>query len=147
MRKIIPLIIIGFLMLSGTGAIAIQEENSIIHEHLMQPQIEIIARGGLGVTINVLNHGTEPFEEPIALNVTIIAPLMLIRAKNNLFINPPIPAGGSVTNSTGFVLGFGLCVVNIVAEVGDTPDVYEANATGLVFWPLVIIKATSILIE
>ena len=147
MRKIIPLIIIGFLVLSGIGAIAIQEEKSNIHEPLMQPQLEIIARGGLGVTINVLNHGTQPFEEPIEINVTINAPLMIIRAKNNLHINPPIPAGGSVTNSTGFVLGFGLAVVNIVAKIGETPDVYEANATGIVFWPLVIIKATYILIE
>lgn len=147
MRKIIPLIIIGFLMLSGIGVTAIQEEKGIIHEPLMQPQLEIIARGGLGVTINVLNHGTVPFEEPITINVTINAPLMIIRAKNNLHINPPIPAGGSVTNSTGFVLGFGLCVVNIVAEIGGTPNVYEGNATGLVFWPLVIIKTTYIQIE
>ncbi len=147
MRKTIPFIVIGFLILSSIGVNAIQEENNINHESLMQFELEIIAKGGFGIRITVLNRGSEPYEEPINFNVTIEASLMLIGKKNNLPINLPIPAGGSITVSTGFVLGYGICNVVIVTELGETPDVYEAIIKGFIFWPIILFKATTIPIE
>ena len=141
MKKILPLLIAGFLIFSGLGAIGIANENSYANTSAFQPEVVVEARGGFGVIVTVTNNGNMSIENVGNITVTIRATIMLRGGYSILNIPIPIPAGGSASVGTGFVLGLGHCMVNVTIDIdGDSVIDGKASNSGLIFLPLVLVN-------
>ena len=112
----------------------------------IKPEIEVWAKGGLGITIYIKNLDTQiPYEQQIQFEVIINATLMLLGAKNTLQGPLTIPAGETVKVKTDLVLGLGICSVVITADYNND-GVADAEATGqgIILGPFVFIGTITI---
>ena len=114
MKRILPLLVISILVLSGLGAVAVPEEDTT-PETLLQPELEIMIRGGLlGYTIKVKNVGNEAIKGTLNMTITTNATIMIL--------GDELPYNGfelDINTSThyifkwGPVIGFGPATINV----------------------------------
>ena len=148
MKKIYPFLIIGILVLSSIGAVAIQEEKEPLNMQDWQLVIDI--KGGFfGYTVRITNEGGEPVSGDLTINITTDAGFMLLGKE--LSETPDVIEALSPDEYVEFkmspVIGFGPAIINIDG-VFETPDVYpfETEANGFVLLFFVRCGATPIVL-
>ena len=146
MKKIIPFLIIGILVLSSIGVVAVLEEKNIENKPLNKEEIELeieIEGGLLGYGITITNMGQELITVKATLNIVTDARFMILGG-NILFETCPengylgIEGGGYETFNTKPVFGFGQATILISGTVtveSIPPGNYEISGetTGFVF--------------
>jgi len=135
MKKLIPFLIIGILILSGIGASA-PAEKEIIPQQLQPPDLIIGIRGTwFGIEFTILNDGEDFPGETINVTVTVDAPIVLI---NQVTATPvPLPDPGmTITDRTGIILGLGSTTVTVEVEY-EGEIVASQETTGFLFFVLV----------
>jgi len=72
MKKIVPILVVGILVISGFGAVAsstdIKSDKNI---EGTQSQLQAEVKCGLGARVTITNVGTETFEGDLLCNITI----------------------------------------------------------------------------
>ena len=149
MKKIIPLLVVSILVLSGSGIIAIPNEEQIENKPLIKQdwQLEIEFKSGFykcgfGYIVTIENIGNEPVAGDISIYITTDARIMLSGTDHFGFhINPVeyIPGDPQVYPFQP-VRGFGPATINL-SGVFRYRDIYgayweypfEAEVKGFVF--------------
>jgi hypothetical protein len=143
MKKTISLIIIGILILSSIGVVATTNEKEKTNpEPLIEPYIEIVAKGGFGVIVTITNYNeTTPFEIPTTIKISLNGAFILIGKVGNFPVPIPIPPGEqSVKVKTGLVFGIGLCTVTVAVDLYNDEEIdAEESISGFIIGPFVII--------
>jgi len=142
MKKTITFIIIGILILSSIGVVAtINKKEKTNPKPLIEPYIEMVAKGGFGVTVTATNYNeTTPFEIPTTIIISINGAFVLIGEVSNRSLPIPIPPGNqSVKVKTGLVFGIGMCTVTVAVDLyNDGLIDAEQFTSGWIFGPFVI---------
>ena len=132
-KKILPLLIISILVLSGLGAVAVSDEESIASSG----SVWVEFKGGFGVGFTFTNNGSIPYEEQG--NITIkIHRLINLKGVYYNFSMPTIPANETVSVRTPLIFGLGPIWVKFMIEIEGHGSV-EGNSIGLILGPFVLI--------
>ena len=144
MKKILPVLVLGILVLSGFGAVAISNEKNTATSSTTQkpeylPEYLIEIKGGFrwGVTaIITVTHGEPP--EELACEFTIEATVMILGRHNTVMFNPqPEPP---VEIRSRLLLGFGTAG-RIGATLLDGDQILaETTASGFVLGPFLLVQ-------
>ncbi len=136
MKKLIPLLVVGILVLSGLGAVAVPEKESL---NKQEWAFKIEAEGGfLGYEVTVTNVGNETINGSLNISITTDAWFMLLGEQvvpTHPFEWDLVP-DASETRYLRPVIGFGPATINISGvfthEIGgEYPFVEE---TGGIIW-------------
>ena len=141
-KKILPFLIVGFLVLSSVGAVAISDEKNEKLEPLQEQYVVFGVHGGFGIKISMRTL-FEVYDEPGEIEITIDATIMIIGQKSNIPIPIPLhPDDNTIYVKTGLKLGFGRCTVKATGDFDNDgiPDTENA-ADGIILGPFVIFKA------
>ena len=132
MKKILPLLVVSILVLSGLGAVAVSDEESIASSSAVMGEF----KGGLGVGFTFTNNGSIPFEEQGNITIQIYR-LINLKGANYNFPMPTIPANETVSVRTPIIFGLGpVCVKYMIErETGET----KGTSIGLILGPFVLI--------
>ncbi|MCD6473554.1 MAG: hypothetical protein J7K47_01415 [Thermoplasmata archaeon] len=124
----------GYVDISAGGIVWVDNRNGnndIYYAPIPAPRIVIQSiSGGMGVTVTVANVGTEDAEN-IPWTIDVSGGLVIL-GKHAEGTIASLPAGGSATIGTGFMLGIGKITVDI--NVGGTTK----KASGFLLGPLVL---------
>jgi len=147
MKKLLPILIISILILSGIGISAAPVDREVKPRNIQDWNLEIVVKGGLGgYTATVTNTGTEI----IAGNLTIqvhTEPWIIIIGKdletiNDIELNPE----DTLKYSLKSVFGFGKGHINVDAVFITETDTYiKSEVTdGFVFFIYCKCPATTV---
>jgi hypothetical protein len=135
MKKLIPFLILGVLILSSIGAVA-----TINKQPESEPAkiVEIYVQGGCPTISIRIEVGNEPHCEGGTFELTIDAPIMLFGQKSIIKLPDWLPAHQAVSIPFGGHFGFGRCSIQVTFDVDDDgePDT-EGTRQGFIFGPLV----------
>ena len=152
MKKLIPILIVGVLLISGLGAVAIASENRMQNKPMSEEDWELVIdiKGGFfGYSVRVTNEGNETVSGNLTIDITTDATIMLLG--NELTETPDViealEPGEYISFTMRPVIGFGPALINIEG-VFETPDVYpfETEANGFVLLFFVQCSVTPIVI-
>ena len=140
MKKILPILVVSILVLSGLGAVAISnEKNTATSSTTQMPEYLIEIKDGLrwGITaIITVTHGEPP--EELACEFTIEATVIILGRHNTVMFNPqPEPP---VEVRSRLLLGIGTAG-RIGATLLDGEEILaQATASGFVLGPFLLVK-------
>lgn len=140
MRKILPILVLSILVLSGLGVVATTEDENPSTLGSLEAEV----RGGYGVTVTITNNGDEPYQEQGDVTIFILSHRYFTNNGVSTFPTPiPIPAGGgSVSVSTGLVVAFGI-ISRVLVKIdidGDGNVDAEGSKFAVVLGPLVLMR-------
>jgi hypothetical protein len=139
MKKLIPLLVVSIFVLSGLGAVAVPDEESIAS--MGNGHIEGEFKGGLGVGFTFTNNGSIPYEEQV--NITIkIQRLINLKGKYYNFSMPTIPANETVSLRTPIIFGLGPVCVKYMIERPHGES--KGTSIGLILGPFVLIGSSGL---
>jgi CHASE1-domain containing sensor protein len=137
MKKLIPFLIIGVLLLSSFGAVA-TVNNQTESEPAKIDKIEVQCHA-LTVVIRV-EVGSSP-QSSGTFELTIDAPIMLFGRNHIIKLPKLLPAHQPWECPFGLSFGFGRCNVRVTFDVDNDGDVdTEASQNGFIFGPLIIFR-------
>ena len=128
MKKLLPLLVVGIFVLSGLGAVAVQDKKQIVNKPLttLDHEIEVLIEGGLfgkqiatklltpGYNVKVVNTGEETVNGSLNLTITTDAWFMLkggfLELENESF---SLLRGTDKELVMGPVFGFGPAEMNV----------------------------------
>ena len=153
MKKIIPFLIIGILILSGIGAVALPSEKQIENKPLIGQdfELEILVEGGtFGYKVTFTNMGPEPINVSITMNIVTDAWFMFLGG--DMISTCPedgylgLDPGGYETFDMKPLFGFGPATISISGTVFVDPTEFdfEVETTGFVFLIIVSCEVTPI---
>ena len=146
MKKILPFLVIGILVLSGSGVFATEiEKSEKINTEPKPLDIEVVARGGLGLTVLYKNKGDSPVDitDHNMIIMDINCPIVNI---NNYIdgIHEIIPARGRAkvrTFGDALIFGLGFCSITYEIHLNlDVDQIQEGEETikGFILGPFVL---------
>ena len=131
MRKILPLLVVGILVLGGLGAVATTYNEAPAY---YEPPLEIHIKGGiLGYMVTVKNVGNETVSGNLLMNITTDAKSMIIGDElSHDSFEIDIDVGESFRTNWGPVIGFGPATINVEGIFSPGGWGFEAEANGFV---------------
>lgn len=144
MKRILPLLIVGILVLGGLGAVAVPDEDTT-SEILLQPKLEIMIKGGLlGYTVNVKNVGNETIKGTLNMTITTNATIMILGDELSYdSFGYDMDAGEYVKFKWGPVIGFGPATINVEGIFSPGGWGFEAEANGIILLFYVLCSKTT----
>ncbi len=140
MKKILPLLVVSILTLSGLGAVATTSEKKTTSQTL-QPELLVDFTGGFSVTVFIVNIGREPYKTETNIMIFINAPIMLVGQVSILSVPLPILPSYLVYVDSGLVLGFGKCTVTVSIDLDKDGTINaEGSADGFMLGPFILIR-------
>lgn len=140
MKKLLSLLVVSILGISGLGAVAISNDDITSASITLQPKLVARARGGFRVHLLVVNTGNDVYQGDIQGNITINSPMLIIDGSIAIpGVGVVIQPNQSVTFKSGFSLGIGLCTVTVTMDIdGDGKIDGQASKNGFILGPLVL---------
>jgi hypothetical protein len=148
MKRVITLLLVGFLVLGAPGTVASSDDKIDANSMAFQQEIVVTARGGFGVTVAILNYGNTSIENVGDITVTVRATILLRGGYSILKTPISVPPDSSVSQGTGLILGIGRCTVKVAIDIdNDGVKDGENSTTGLIFLPFVIIEKFNVTLD
>jgi hypothetical protein len=131
MKKILPIMVLGILFVSGLGTVVSAEEPTELEIDL------VVLKGDIVMLVtNIGSHTAINVE--VSLDVSKIFGFGTLDITDEATIDYNMVAGGEYYGAFADLSGIGLVSITAVAEASNAPRV-EKTATGLVILPIVII--------
>jgi hypothetical protein len=151
MKKILCFLIVGILIFSGSGVLATSSKKSetINTESKPLDDIEVVARGGLGLTVVYKNKGNNPVD--ITSHNMIIIDISCPIVNINEYINgihEIIPSKGRIkvrTFGDALIFGLGFCRITFTIHLDDD-HIIDGKETinGFLLGPFVLMLSKKI---
>lgn len=141
MRKILPLLVVSILVLSGLGAVATTSEKENTQLTTLPPDLSFTIRGGLGITIGCFNAGNHAFTGTINVSITVRGKIIMLLSDSLklVFDEIEIPSKTGGTLARILIIGFGW--VSIVIKI-ETPltGPSQGQTDGIILGPFVLVR-------
>lgn len=139
MKKIIPILVVGFLVLNGFGAVAITSKKVSTPQSL-QPEVQILdIMGGLFVVEATVKNAGDEGAVITNINITIDAPIMLRGRYTEIKSDFGLGSGVTIAVVSDLVIGLGSCTITYIIDIRDHETV-TATANGFVLGPFIFVK-------
>jgi len=134
MKKILPLLVVSILILSGLGAVAIPSYKIIENKtsNMQDFELEIVIEGGLfGYLINVINKGTEPVSGNLSIEISTTAMITLIgrNLSKEYELGKIDPGSAKAELKLRYFLGFGDATMSISGVFRTDQEEYPFGST------------------
>lgn len=141
MKKILPLLVVSILVLSGLGAVATTSEKENTQLTTLPPDLSFNIRGGLGITIGCFNAGNHAFTGTINVSITVHGGniILLSDSWKLVFDEIEIPSKTGGTLARLLMVGFGWTTIAIKIETPLTGP-SQGQTDGFILGPFILIK-------
>jgi hypothetical protein len=139
MKKLIPLLIVGMMVLIGLGAAAVPYDKEKIMP-ILQPEVHVKLKRGFSFGIVAIVNWTGTPPQTLECNFTCSASIMILGSMTIRTISPkPEPPAKQV--HSGFILGLGpASSIMVSVKIPGTIPLDQDSATGFVLGPFVYVR-------
>ena len=138
MKKILPLLVVGILVLSGLGAVAVPDKHTT-PEPLLQPELKIGIRGGFfGYYVTVTNIGNETISGTLNMSITTDTWFMLFDNKTSTSDDLTLMEDEDIVIQLGLVVGFGPATISVSGIFMPGGWGFSGETTGFVLLIFVV---------
>jgi len=142
MKKLLPLLVVGVLVLSGLGVVAVTSKKVSTPQSL-QPEVKILdIIGGLFVVEATVRNVGDEGAVITNTNITIDAPIMLRGRYTDIKEDIGLGSGVTIAVVSDLVIGLGFCTITYIIDIRDHEEV-TATANGFVLGPFIMVKQPS----
>jgi len=140
MKKIIPILIVGILVLGGLEAAAVPNNKKTPLSTII-PEVNVKIKKGIGFGVVAIINWTGNLTEEIQIKFTIEASVMILGQASIKMFNPqPEPPGKMVQIRSNFILGLGYAQKIMVSVETATMVLDTAQTTGFVLGAFVFAR-------
>ena len=150
MKKILPLLVVSILVLSGLEVGALLEDKESINK--LDEEYEIVIKGELlGYTVTTINTGDEPFDGHFEISIRTNASIWMIEKNTVSNFHPyfMLDPNQSVKQFLYPVIGFGRAIITIEGFIcnyltGGNYYRFEIEENGFVFFIFILCGVVTI---